>query len=113
MKNDLNSIAFALDCCGRAIGKTYQIAQACKNLDAVMICSNKAEADRVAHEYGIRTMSLNNEFRGMKGPYLIDNHAVAVLCHRAYDEIDMLYKKLKAYKEIYGELKIKIEDTEK
>lgn len=62
-------------------GKTTAICKAAKEIDAVVVCHNQQEANRVHKEHGVRTISLRHENkRGMKGPILFDTHAVSVLC---------------------------------
>jgi hypothetical protein len=94
------------------MGKTYQVAQACSNIGATMICANEQEAKRVAETYGIKTMSLHKNFEGMTGPFLIDNHAVSSLLWAAETEISSLKKRVDEQERVLQDIKHLINKTD-
>lgn len=73
----------------RRIGKTYNVAQLAKKLDAVMICYNAQDAKIIKKEYGVDTISVGEveKLRGSNKPVLIDQDA-------AIFEIELLQRKL-------------------
>lgn len=91
------SVALALER-ARAVGKTFHLAMSCKQIDAALICADTSQAKRVRDEYNLSTFTIDDEFRGSRGPFLIDNHAVSALCFRADSEINTLKEKLEKAK---------------
>lgn len=62
---------------GRRMGKTYAICKAAKRIGATVIVHSKAEAERLKKEYKVQAVSIEDNIRGTKGPYLVDTTAVS------------------------------------
>ena len=63
----------------KASGKTTALVAATKAINGILVCFNQQEADRVAREHGIRTMSMHSIGRGLREPFLFEPEAVGCL----------------------------------
>jgi hypothetical protein len=73
----------------RRVGKTTAMVEACKKINATLVCFNQAQAKTIAQEYGIRTYSAQRDTDGLRGtddPVLFDPEAVVAI------EDDLLQK---------------------
>lgn len=104
---NIDSLAMAMEM-GRGRGKTFQLALACKNIGATLICANHVQARLYKKQYGVPTTTIEcQKLRGTTGPYLIDNFAVTAICDSASSEINRLNKRIKELTERLKHDKIK------
>ena len=82
-----------LDNIARQVGKTTAICKAAKELGATVVCHNSQAAKRVAEEHNVPTVSINETFRGTKGPYLVDTTAMSFLAMECENRIQDLERK--------------------
>ena len=71
----LSDLMFINDYARRS-GKTTAICEAAKKIGAIVIVHNREEAKRVSKEYGVKTISYNENLRPLHGPFLVDSTAV-------------------------------------
>lgn len=103
---------------GRQLGKTTLLAKAAKELGGVFVCHNKVQARQVSKEHQVRTMTLDDEPRGLQGPVIFDHYALEFMLFKAGSTIEDLeranslltekyhdsLKLIKRYKEEYDKL---------
>lgn len=65
----------------KATGKTTSLIAATKAINGILVCLNQRQADHLAREHGIRTMSMNSDSpRGLREPFLFEPEVVGILC---------------------------------
>lgn len=67
----------------RQIGKTHQICQAAKNMNATVICANKYQAKQLKEKYRINTKSMQEQVRGLHEIVFFDHFAIECLLQEA------------------------------
>lgn len=74
----------------RATGKTEAMLQVVKESRGVLVVHNRAEAERLNHQDGVRAISISDaeKTRGLTCPILFDPDAVACLLHDAIMEAE-------------------------
>jgi chromosome segregation ATPase len=74
----------------RGSGRTTALAIAAKSINATLVCADEKQSRSVAKELGVKTVTLNNNVAGTKGPYIVDHFAVEVALFRAADQVSNL-----------------------
>lgn len=84
MKQELLAVAEALGLV-RQIGKTTHTARTAKELGAIVLCANKAQADQVSQQHQVATLSTQNpeRIKGFKGPFVADHFAIESILYRS------------------------------
>jgi len=88
----IESLAY-LNMVERRSGKTTAICKAAKEIGATVVCHSQQEAERVNKEHRVATAYINQEFRGTRGPFLVDTCAVSYAIHQLNTKIKDLEEK--------------------
>lgn len=81
----------------RGSGKTRALAMAAKECDGIMVCRDQPEADRIAKEFGIQTVSAMGSperLMGRTNPRLVDPDAVLMWMAQAEQETRRLRERI-------------------
>jgi trehalose-6-phosphatase len=82
----------------RRSGKTTALAKAAKECDGVMVCRDQQEADRIAKEFGIRTVSAlgsPDRLRGQLAARLVDPDAFLLWMAQAEQELRQAMERIR------------------
>ena len=95
-----------LMCGPRGSGRTTVIAEACRSIDATMLCFSRQEADRIHRQHGIKTVDINMRGEGMaQGPFLADHKTMEEICHNYESQLIVLRIEITMLRKANGTLK--------
>lgn len=98
----------------RGIGRTYQLAQACRELGATLLCHNQEYARDVAEQFNVKTRPIDIAILDtQRGPFLADHNAMLHVCLRYEDEIRRFQKVLKSVRVQIDEQRDEVENLRK
>lgn len=80
----------------KATGKTTALVAATKAINGILVCFNQREAERVAREHGVRTMSMQSIGRGLREPFLFEPEAVGCISNQYEHQLSLMEQDLKA-----------------